>query len=86
MPANDEDSSSCSSVWNVGHSCQLGVEFDVRLLGAPLQNVEGGVGVDAVDVHPGALRLFDDGVVVGDFGDGWVMLACLASPVGVTST
>ena len=39
-------------------------------MGAPLQNVEGGVGVDAVDVHHGALRLFDDGAVVGDFGDG----------------
>jgi hypothetical protein len=50
-------------------------------LGALLQYVEGGVGIDLIDIHQDAPGLFDDGAVVGDFGDGladacFVCFAC----------
>ena len=42
-------------------------QFDVAFLGSPPQQVERGVGADAVDVNQHAFCLFDAGSVFGDF-------------------
>ena len=59
-------------------------QFDVCALGAPFEYVEGGGG-RCRRLHQHALCLFDDGSVVGDFGEGFgdAFLALVA--LGVTS-
>jgi hypothetical protein len=54
-------------------------QFDVGVLGSPLQHFEGSWLIDSVDHHQHALRLLDYRPVLGESGDGCghLVLACL---------
>ena len=57
-------------------------QFDVAFLGSPPQQVERGVGADAVDVHQHAFCLFDGRSVSAISNRAWLILSCRSSLVG----